>query len=486
MRVKLVLKFLGKILVLVGICMLVPLLCSIYYHSNDILPILLSSVITVAAGFILYFVCYNTKKEDTMRQKEGFLIVALGWIFVSLFGALPFVFAGVAPNYIDAFFETMSGFTTTGATIFKDIQALPQGILFWRSMTQWLGGLGIAVIFVALFGSAGSSDAQMYKAEIPGMIKDRFTPRIGESARILFIIYLIFTALVTVLLMLGGMSLFDAMCHTFSALSTGGFSTKNASIAAFDSAYIQWVIIFAMFFAAINLSYFYMLFVKKRNLLKINSEIKAYAALVLVASVAVFVILLHSGQSGVGVGETFRQAVFQVISVITTTGFITANYDKWPVLASGIILLLMFAGGCTGSTSGSVKIGRWVIIARNTKMELTRLVHPKVVTNVKLNGKNLSPGLISNVLQFFCIYIAIFFLGTFIMMGLGLPTIEAWTSVASSLANFGPASGFLGPIFNYADLSGAAKLILSTLMFVGRLELYTVLVLFMPSNWRRV
>ncbi|MDD4146651.1 MAG: TrkH family potassium uptake protein [Clostridia bacterium] len=473
---------LSIIIMLIGLAMVFPLLWSLYYGDFDFYALLLSSSLTFLVGLIGY---KKTKLEGNFLNKEVFCIVTLGWLLASFFGSLPYLFAGVFSSFADAFFETMSGFTTTGATVLTDIEALPHGILFWRSLTHWLGGMGIIVLFVALFPSVGIGGMQMFQAEAPGgSLAKKLKPRISETAKILWSIYLIMTMVETALLYVLGMPFFDALCHTFGTVATGGFSTKNASIGYYNNVGIQWVITIFMFLAGANFALYYQVFrTKKLEVYARNSEFKLYSFFVVLAIFLVTCGIYPGG--GNALGESIRQAAFQVVSIITTTGYGTADFAQWPYFTQTILVVLMFIGGCAGSTGGAIKVARLLVLIKEAKLELQRTLHPRAILDLKIDGKSISQENVVNILQFFFLYLVIVSLGTIFMTLGGLDLVTAFTSVVTTLGNVGPGLAMAGPTQNYSFLPAAGKYFLSFLMFLGRLELYTVLVLFLPSFWRK-
>ena len=480
MRFKLVFSSIGKILLIIGGCMLLPLLWSLYYYESDALPIIYAMLITLTVGGILNFFL---KSKETIRQREGFAIVTLGWVFASIFGSLPYLLSGTFTSFTDAFFETMSGFTTTGSSVIPNIEALSHGILFWRCLTQWLGGMGLVVLFVALLSQIGGGGLQMFKAESPGgRLAEKLKPRMQESAKILWTTYVILSVVLVMLLLLGGMNFFDALCHSFGTMATGGLSTKNLSIGYYDSAFIEWVIIIFMFAAGTNLALYYLAISKRTNSFWRSEEFRLYLFIILGSTLFVFlnVMLKEPG----GIEETFRTAAFQAVSMTTTTGFVTVDYNQWPAFSKIMLILLMFVGGCSGSTGGSIKVGRLLILLKHTTVEIFRLVHPRSVKYLKIGNKTIQDSLVINVMQFFFLYITAFFIGTAIMGALGLDIIEAMTSVISALCNVGYGLGDVGPTGNFAFIPPVGKWVLSFLMLLGRLEIFTVLALFLPEVWK--
>jgi len=479
-RIILVFSLLGRLLVIIGGSMLFPLLWSLYYHESDFWAILYSMVITLTVGIMSSF-CFKSK--ETIRQREGFAIVTLGWMVASAFGSLPYLLSGVFVSVGDAFFETMSGFTTTGASVLTDIEALPRGILFWRSLTHWLGGMGIMVLFVAILSQFGGGGLQVFKAESPGPVAERIKPRIQETAKILWATYMIISLIETLLLMVGGLNLFDALCHTFGTMATGGFSTKNQSVGYYQSPYIQWIITLFMFLAGANFALYYQAAAYRINSFWRNEEFRLYTYITFGAILIIFVdLMIHIPQ---GTEQTLRESAFQVVSIVTTTGFATVDFDKWPALSRVMLFALMFVGGCSGSTGGAIKIGRLLILIKHAMVEVYRLIHPRTVKYLKIGGKTVPDTVVMNVMQFFFLYMGIFFLSSVIMGSLGMGFTEALTSVAVTLGNVGPGLGEVGPAANYAHVPILGKWVLSLLMLLGRLEIYTVLVLFVPEVWRK-
>ena len=469
-------------MVLNGLFMLLGLPFSIYFNES-VFPLLFSGGITISLGlfFWLYFKKISTK--NVLSKKDGYLVVGLGWVTMSLFGMLPFLTSGVITDVTNAFFETMSGFTTTGASILNDIEAVPHGILFWRSMTQWIGGMGIIVLTVALLPIIGVGGMQMFVAEAPGITPDKLKPRIKDTAKRLWLIYVSLTLSETLLLKLGGMSFFDAINHGLTTMATGGFSTKNASVAN-ETPFIQYVIIVFMFLAGVNFTLTY--FGLKGKLKKVweNEEFRAY-----LTTLVLFSILTTLGIyffTDTPLEKSFRDGTFQVISVITTTGFVTADYTSWAPILSVLFLFFMFIGGSAGSTSGGVKIVRHVILFKNSFLELKRMMHPSSIIPVRLNNKAVSQTVTFNVLAFIMIYISVFVFGSLAVALTGLDFVTTIGAVATSVGNIGPGFGMVGPVDNFAHLPWLTKWILSFLMLLGRLELFTILILFTPYFWKKV
>ncbi|MFO7655510.1 MAG: potassium transporter TrkG [Bacteroidales bacterium] len=479
-NLKIVGLVLGILLIIEGFFMLFSVPVSLIYKEQDFWQITLACLLTIGVGAALYLSFRKSSKE--IGTREGYIIVSLGWVVASLFGALPFYFTGAIPSYTDAFFETMSGFTTTGASILNDIEALSHGLLLWRSTTQWLGGMGIIVLTLVILPVLGFGGMQLFFAEVPGISSDKLHPRIKETAKRLWGIYVVFTFAEIILLTAGGMDLFDSVCHSFTTLATGGYSTKNASIAHYSSPYIQYVIIFFMYLAGINftLSYF-ALKLKFKPFFK-DEEFRKYTFFILFFSLVITVILVVSNDQPLE--KSFRDALFQVVSIITTTGFVTSDYLKWLPIGSVILFALMFFGGSTGSTGGGMKIARIVLLLKNSSLELKRLIHPNAVIPVRLNNQAISPQTMTNVLAFASFYVLIVMASVIIVSFMGYDLDTSFGAVVTSIGNIGPGIGEVGPMFNFSHFPAIGKWFLSFLMLIGRLELFTVLILFSRHFWK--
>ena len=476
-------KIIGILLLMNAAFMLTCISFSFMEHDGDLRALLISAAITSATGGLLAWMCRN-RNSNELAKRDGYLIVTLGWLSMSLFGSLPFMISGAIPNFTDAFFETISGFSTTGASILTDIESVHKGILFWRSLTQWIGGMGIIVLTVAILPILGIGGMQLFVAEAPGISPDKLQPRIKETAKRLWLIYLGLTATELILLWICGMTFFDAINHALTTMATGGFSTKNASIAYFESPLIQYIIIFFMFLAGTNFTMIYFgLHGKFMKVLK-NEEFRFYMGFTLLVSVVVGFIVY--GIEGSSVEKSMRDGLFQVVSVITTTGFITRDYTMWTSFLTLVFFILMFVGASAGSTAGGVKIVRHLLLVRNSLLDLKRQIHPSAIIPVRFNGRAVMPEIISNILAFIMIYISIFALSSIVMTMMGLDMITAMGAVATSLGNIGPGLGFVGPVNNFANVPDGGKWLLSFLMLVGRLELFTVLILFTPYFWRKI
>jgi trk system potassium uptake protein TrkH len=475
-----ILRVFGALLMLESVAMALALLVSFIYSEHHSFSLFLSVGITFFAGFALHAALRN--QEIAIGKREGYIIVTGSWVLFSLFGTLPFLLTGSIPSFTDAFFETMSGFTTTGASTLTDIEALPHSVLFWRSITQWLGGMGIIVLSLAIIGEIKIGNFQLFAAEVPGVTKDKLHPKVKGTAARLWAIYVTFTVAETILLVIGGMSLFDAVCHSFTTMATGGYSTKNASIAAFESPYIHGVITFFMFLAGVNFALAY--FAIKGNFKKIlnNDEFRFYATICISFTLLVTAVLWI--KNGYSPFNAIIDAAFQVVSIVTTTGFATADYELWGAFLMMIIFLLMFTGGSTGSTGGGIKMLRLLILTRNSRQELHRLIHPNAVLPVRIDRKAIQPSLINNVLAFVVLYFLITGISIAIISLMGYDIQTSFGAVAASLGNIGPGIGDVGPAENYAHFPDLGKWFLSFLMLIGRLELFTVLILFSRTFYK--
>ena len=470
----------GVQILIVGFLMWTAVPFGYYYGDGDAWPLFWSGLITMAVGGSFWYSNFDVKASVT--KKEGYIIVVLGWVLMVSFGALPFLMTDVTNGFIDAFFETMSGMTTTGATIFTDIESLPRGLLFWRSMTQWIGGMGIIVLTVAIFPLLGFGGTELFVAEAPGPTSDKLHPRIQETAKRLWFIYLGLTALLCLILSGMGLGFYDGINHALTTMATGGFSTKNDSIAHFAPG-VQYVIVLFMLFAGTNYAVLYLGLKRKWAAIWRYDEFKFYLLLVFGITLMFFVTLIF--QVGKGVEEAFRESLFTIVSLITTTGFVNADYTSWVPILTFISFTMLFFGANAGSTSGGIKLVRHAVFLKNIYQEFKRILHPRAVIPLRLNGTVVRSRVLINILVFLLVYIAIFLFGSVVLVGSGLDFSTSIGAVATSLGNVGPAIGSVGPVDNFAHLSGGVKVFLSFLMLVGRLELFTVLLIFMPFFWRR-
>ena len=478
---RVILNILGLLLLVEGIFMLLSALVSVIYGENQMLEIAMSAGITMSFGSFLWLL--TKKSSKSFGKREGYIIVSISWIIFSFFGTLPFILTGSIPSFTDAFFETMSGFTTTGASILSDIESLSHGILFWRSITQWMGGMGIIVLSLAILPILGVGGMQLFVAEVPGPTPDKLHPRIKETAKRLWGIYIIFTIMETLLLWAGEMNFFDAINHSFTTMATGGYSTKQASVAAFASPYTHYIIIIFMFLAGTNftLSYFAMHF-KFRKVFQ-NEEFLFYGVVTLLITVVIAIGLYTS--SHISAEQSFRDSLFQVVSIITTTGYATADYLQWAPLLTILIFVCMFIGGSAGSTGGGVKVVRIMLLLKNSFLELKRLIHRNAVIPVRFNREAVPSDIITNILAFTSFYAITVILSTVVISAFGYSLDSSMGAVAATLGNIGPGLGAVGPVENYAHMPDFLKWFTSALMLIGRLELFTVLVLFSPSFWKK-
>ena len=477
-----ILYLLGFVIVAVGLAVLAVLPVSLFFGDGDAKAILLSALAAIGAGLLLSGIVSHFPRQE-LRTREGFAIATFSWIAASVFGSLPYILSGVLPSFTDAFFETISGFSTTGASVITDVEIIPRGILFWRALSNWLGGIGIMVMSLAILPFLGVSGMQLFKAEVSGPTKDKLTPRIVETARILSVLYFSITAAESALLMLGGMPLFDAVCHSFSTIATGGFSTKNASIGFFDSAYVESVVIVFMFVGSCNFSLIYISFQRGLRAIFRDNEFIFYLVSYLVALAVVMAIVTGTTYNG-DILHSLRSSAFSVMTVFSTTGFATADFAQWPYAAQGLLLLLMILGGCASSTAGGLKEVRVLLMIKSLFVEIKKLVHPRLVLPVRYNGVPVERETIITIGVFLIVFLGVLFNSSIVLILTGLEPGVALSAVAACLTNEGPGFGSVGPMGNYAHLSILAKWVLSLCMFFGRLEIFTVLVLFSKAFWK--
>jgi trk system potassium uptake protein TrkH len=475
-----ILRVLGMLNLFIAGTMIFPLGISWFYGEKEICSFLVSIGITALAGLLLYVPI--PKKRGDLTRRQAFLIVAFGWLSASIFGTIPFYLSELFANPIDAFFETVSGFTTTGSSVLTALDTFPKGLLFWRSMIQWLGGMGIILLSIAILPFLGVGGMQLYRAEVPGPLIDKLRPRIAETAKILWQTYLLITGLEAVLLFLGGMSIFDAICHSFTTMATGGFSTKTASI-AFYGHYHRIVITVFMFLAGTNFALHYRFLKGGYKGYWLDREFRFYLILILCGIGIVFSYLFF--QSGGGWGNRLEDAAFQVVSIMTTTGYATADFGVWPAFCQYLLLFLMFIGGCAGSTGGGIKCIRIMLLYKYARHELRRIIHPHAVTTVKFGDQTISQAVLNGVLGMVILFIGIFVLASLAMSALGLDIVTSISSVAATLGNIGPGLASVGPAENYAHIPAIGKGILIFCMLAGRLEVYTIVILLFPEFWRK-
>jgi trk system potassium uptake protein TrkH len=482
MRWRFILRTIGVLIFFFGLTMIFPLMVGFYYRDQSLIALLLSMGITVIAGLILYLI-FRKAQAEVISQREGMAIVAVGWAAVGLFGALPFYLGDGCFTFVDAFFESVSGFTTTGASVLTNIEAVSKGLLFWRSFIQWLGGMGIIVLSLAILPFLGVGGMQLYKAEVPTPVPDKLKPRIRDTAMILWKVYALISLAQVIFLVVGGMTLYDALCHTFTTMPTGGFSTKNTSVAHFDSVYFDAVIIFFMLLAGINFSLHYQMLRGKTLAFWQDSECRFFLGAVVLLTWAVsFNVFGTVYQS---IGEAVRYGAFQVVSIVTTTGYVTADYEKWPAMSQLILLLCMFLGASAGSTGGGMKCLRILLCFKYCYKELFYLIHPHAVTRVKIGGKTVPDDVMRSVLGFLALYMGLFALSSVLLAGLGVDFTTAFTAVAATIGNVGPGFGMVGPLENYAQIPVLGKWLLIWCMLLGRLEIFTVIILMVPEFWRK-
>ncbi len=482
MRWRLILYVVGLLTLFFGLTMAAPLAVSLFFRDGSGMPMLYSLVVTILLGATMTIGFRGVEIAD-IRQREGMAIVFFGWTAMGLFGALPFYFIGEGVSFTEAFFESVSGFTTTGASIFTNIERHAEGILFWRSFIQWLGGMGIIVLSLAVLPLLKVGGMQLYKAEVPTPVPDKLKPRIQETAVTLWKVYILFTLLQILLLMAGGMNLYEAVCHTFTTMPTGGFSTKNASIAHYNNAYFDTVFILFMLMAGINFSLHYQMLMGKPLAIWRDAEARFFLflalLLVLLVSWNIYGEIYHT------IGAAIRYGTFQVVSILTTTGFATADYETWPAMSQVILFLCMFIGASAGSTGGGIKCLRIMIMFKYCTRELFLLVHPRSITHIKISGKPVPEEIIRSVIGFLALYIGLFAVCTVILSGLGVDFMTSLTAVASCIGNIGPGFGMVGPAENYAAIPVLGKWLLIWCMLLGRLEIYTVIILLAPEFWRK-
>ena len=489
MNKKTIINILGAQMVILGISLLIPAIIAWAYKEYDLQGFLYSAIITIISGGLIW---YTTRTSKGLSNKDGFLIVTMAWILTAIIGALPFYFSGAIPNITDAFFESMSGVTTTGATIVGNyntlpnlpngIESLPHGILFWRSFIQWIGGMGIIVFAIAILPLLGIGGVQMFKAEVPGPVSDKLRPRVKETAKILWLVYVGFTLVETILLGLAGMTWFEAVCHALTTMPTGGFSTLKASIAGWSNSSIHYIIIFFMLMAGVNFSLHFRAIGGDFKAYFRDYEFKIYIGIILVVALVIFIIISFS--DGGATHIKFRDSLFQTVSIITTTGYGTYDYELWSYFIQFTLVGLMFLGAMGGSTGGGMKLIRVFLIIKHSVMETRRLLHARAIIPIRIGNRYIDESIIRNTLGFFLFYVAIFALTAAALTAMGIDITSAIGASASAVGNIGPALGTFGPTDNYAMLPDLGKWILSFAMLLGRLEIFTVIILFSRTYWR--
>lgn len=477
-----ILNILSTLLFINAALMFLCIPMALVYSDGTVRSWLASILISVVLGFGFWIATYKNAKRRDIRKRDGYIIVSFSWVIMALSGAIPYMLTGSIPNFTNAFFESISGFTTTGASILDDIESLPRSILFWRSLTQWIGGLGFIVLVISILPSLGIGGMQLFLAEAPGITADKLQPRIQDTGKRLWFLYISLTLLQTVLLLFGDMSFYDALNHSLTTMSTGGFSTKQASIAFFDSAYIEYVTTIFMFMGGVSFVLLYLAMKGKVKKLWYNEEFRWYLFITLAATAGVMAMLMVN--QGFAAEFAFRKSIFQVVAVLTTTGFASADFTTWGGTVILIFFTLMFIGGCAGSTAGGVKIVRHIIIAKNSIIEFKRQLHLSAIIPVRFNGGAVAHEMTRNILAFVIIYLTIFGISSVVLTILGMDAITAMGSVATSLGNIGPGLNATGPAYSFSAIPAAAKWILGSLMIIGRLEIFTVLIIFTRYFWR--
>lgn len=482
---KLIFRFFGTVLLIETLTLLIAAIIALIYSEREIYVFLLTAGITFTVGVISVLI--GLKASSEIDRREGSLVVTFTWIIFSLFGMLPFFLSGQIPSFTDAFFETISGLTTTGASVLNNIEELSYSILFWRSFTHWIGGLGIIVLSLALLPVFGVSGAQLFAAESAGPTKDKIHPKISETAKRLFIIYGILTVVETVLLRIGGMSWFDAVCHSFGTVATGGFSTKQDSVGYWNSSYIQYVIAIFMILSGVNFSLYYFGFKIKFKKIRENEELRFFLITLLIFSIIVTLSLIDFNKSFNfdSIEKAWREAFFNVTAIITTTGFATADFMNWKSFTWIILLIAMITGASAGSTSGAIKMIRIVIVLKYCYYEFKRLIHPQAIVPLKYNGSIVNEDIITKLLAFVLLYLITIAFGVLVLSISGIPFMESISGMITCLGGVGPGLGQLGPAGNFSHIPEFSKWFLSFVMLLGRLELFTVLLIFTPVFWKK-
>lgn len=478
MNYRMIARILGMVLLITAALMLLPLIAGLYY-GESVLNFIITIAATAALGGI--FLLFKPKNRD-IYAREGFAAVGLSWILMSLLGALPFVISGDIPHYVDALFETVSGFTTTGSSLLTDIEGMSRGCMFWRMFTHWIGGMGVLVFIMAVLPMSGEHSMHIMRAEVPGPVVGKLVPRVRKTAAILYLIYMGLTAIETLFLLGGGMSFFEALLHAFATAGTGGFSTRGASIAAFNSLYIEIVISVFMLLFAVNFNlYFLLLLGRVRDVLK-NQELRCFACIVAFSMLSIAWNI--SGQYS-GFAEALRYSSFTVASLVSSTGFGTADFTQWPQYSQWLLVIIMFIGACAGSTGGGLKLSRVMLLIRAAFADLRHMIWPRRVNRVQMEGQRVEAAGIRAVFSYFALYMLMLLLGTLLISFDGFDTATNFTAALTCLSNMGPGLGLIGPNGNFSIFSDFSKLLMSLLMLIGRLEIYPILVLFFPSVWRK-
>jgi len=480
LNIRMILKSLGIVIIVEAICMIPSLIVSIVYGDNGTFAFVYSIIICLVTGLAMYRIKADNKN---FYARDGFSFVALSWVTVSVFGSLPYIFSSSITSFIDAVFETVSGFTTTGATILKQVERLPESILFWRSFTTWMGGMGVLVLTLAVLPTVGAGFFHVLKAESTDPNIEKLVPKLGQTAKILYSIYIVITAILVSALLIAGMPLYDALVHAFGTTGTGGFSSRNSSIAAYGNIYIEVIITVFMFLSGVNFSLYYQLLKGNFKGFYKNQEFKFYVSTVLIAILLITLDL--NAQGFFSLGESIRYSSFQVSSIITTTGFSTTDFNLWPTFSKIILILLMFIGGSAGSTSGGIKCIRFVLLFKIIKRDILNIIHPKAVHTIKIDGKTVNEDTLAHTMSFFFIYFAVFALSSLFISLDGNDLVTSATSVVATLSNIGPGFGNVGPMGNFSSFSWFSKTLLSFCMIAGRLEILPMLILFSSYSFKK-
>lgn len=484
MNLRFVIKILSLLLLIIVLFMIIPAAIAFFKGESRALSAFLTTISVTAAIAGTALIILRNDRVSALSTRDSYLVVTLGWVFGVFVGAVPFMLSGTIPSLADAYFESMSGFTTTGASILSDVEILPASILFWRSLTHWLGGMGIVVMAVAILPLLGIGGMSLVKAEMPGPTLDKLSPRIGKTAMYLWVVYLVFTVAETILLMFGGMDLFDSLTHTFGSVATGGFSTKNLSVGHFHSAYCDWVITIFMVLCGMNYALHFKALTGDIKTMWKDIEAKVYLAIFAIASI-IIAINLYLKNIYTTVNDSLRYAAFQAASIMTTTGYATADFEKWPYLAQGVLFLLMWIGGCSGSTAGGIKVIRYLTLFKQSYNEMRYLLHPRGVFSLSVGGNTVRKDIAYSVAGFFFLYVLIIMTVALVVTSSGQDITTSITASLATTGNIGPGLGNVGPMDNYGFFPDYVKWTLSFAMLVGRLELYTVLVLGTALFWRR-
>lgn len=485
MKTKTIIQILSLIVGCIGLFMLFPMLYSVFTNENSSFSFFVSFLFLSGIGFSLYFILKSKQNDNDkiLSIREGFFIVTFAWIVTILSGTLPYLISGAIPDFTDAVFESASGFTTTGSSILSDIEKLPKSILLWRSLTHWIGGVGIVVIALSVMPILGVAGMQLFKAETPGPTTDKLSPRIKETARIIGLVYLIITAFILVLYLLVGMSVYDAICHAFGTIATGGFSPKNASIGFYHSPLIEYTVVFCMFISAVNFSLHYSALKGSFKTYLKSEELKWFILIILSSTILISLFLIF--ENGKTIEAGFRSALFYVVSLISTTGFGTEDYEKWNYGAQLLLITLMYLGGMAGSTSGGIKQIRFIVVVKLINSEIKKHIHPQAVVPVRINGQPIDRKIAINILIFTLFYAFISASAVIILCFIGVDISTSIGAVAATMNGVGPGIGLVGPVENYSALPDFAKWVLCGCMLLGRLEIFTILILFSPSFWKK-